>query len=351
MTILWLNILLLLLLLPEGLAIKWMSLLHSASVAHIEKTDQCDNLVGLTKRQIKICKKNLEIMESVRVGAQLSVAECQWQFRTRRWNCSTVNGTKIFGKVLSDGTREAAFVHAISAAGVAHTVTRSCSSGSLGRCGCDRTVRGFSPDGFQWSGCSDNVAYGTAFSKSFVDARDLKAARGHGNARALMNLHNNEAGRKVIEYNMKVECKCHGVSGSCETKTCWRALPKFRLVGSILREKFDHATEVQPRRSGKRSQLVPMNAYFKYHSDTDLVFLDSSPDFCERDSQNETPGTYGRQCNRTSKNIDSCDSLCCGRGFTSKTETVMERCDCKFYWCCFVKCRECEQEVEYNYCL
>ncbi|GIX69242.1 protein Wnt-4 [Caerostris extrusa] len=64
------------------------------------------------------------------------------------------------------GTREAAFVHAISAAGVAHQVTRACSSGALGRCGCDRTVRGFSPDGFQWSGCSDNVAYGTAFSRA-----------------------------------------------------------------------------------------------------------------------------------------------------------------------------------------
>ncbi|GFY54660.1 protein Wnt-4 [Trichonephila inaurata madagascariensis] len=173
------------------------ALLHSASVATIEKTDHCESLVGLTKRQIKICKKNLEVMESVRNGAQLSISECQWQFKTRRWNCSTVNGTRIFGKVLSDGTREAAFVHAISAAGVAHQVTRSCSSGALGRCGCDRTVRGFSPEGFQWSGCSDNVAYGTAFSKSFVDARDLRAARGRSSARALMNLHNNEAGRKV----------------------------------------------------------------------------------------------------------------------------------------------------------
>lgn len=25
--------------------------------------------------------------------------------------------------------------------------------------------------GFQWSGCSDNIAYGVAFSQSFVDAR------------------------------------------------------------------------------------------------------------------------------------------------------------------------------------
>jgi len=103
------------------------------------------------------------------------------------------------------GTRETAFVHAISAAGVAHAVTRACSSGLLDRCGCDRTVdasrntasaAAADDDGFQWAGCSDNVAYGSAFSKSFVDARERRS-KGRDSARALMNLHNNNAGRKV----------------------------------------------------------------------------------------------------------------------------------------------------------
>lgn len=150
---------------------------------------------------------------------------------------------------------------------------------------------------------------------------------------------------------MKIECKCHGVSGSCETKTCWRSLPKFRVVGTLLREKFDSATEVQPRRIGKRSQLVPLNAYFKHHSDADLVYLDSSPDFCEKDDRAGTLGTHGRTCNRTSNAIDGCDLLCCGRGYTSRTERVKTRCDCKFYWCCYVKCKECESDVEVNTCL
>ncbi|XP_014679817.1 PREDICTED: protein Wnt-4-like, partial [Priapulus caudatus] len=92
-----------------------------------------------------------------------------------------------------NGTRESAFVHAISAAGVAHSVTRACSSGDLNKCGCDRSVRGTSAEGFQWSGCSDNVAYGTTFSAEFVDARDR--AKGARSPRSLMNLHNNNAGR------------------------------------------------------------------------------------------------------------------------------------------------------------
>lgn len=51
------------------------------------------------------------------------------------------------------------------------------------------------PLGFQWSGCSDNLSYGVAFSQTFVD--EPERAKGMSSGRPLMNIHNNEAGRKA----------------------------------------------------------------------------------------------------------------------------------------------------------
>lgn len=61
--------------------------------------------------------------------------------------------------------------------------------------------------GFQWSGCSDNIAYGVAFSQSFVDVRER--GKGASSSRALMNLHNNEAGRKVSSSLFAISFSSH----------------------------------------------------------------------------------------------------------------------------------------------
>lgn len=52
--------------------------------------------------------------------------------------------------------------------------------------------------GWLWGGCSDNVGFGEAISKQFVDALETGQ-----DARAAMNLHNNEAGRKVSWMSKK----------------------------------------------------------------------------------------------------------------------------------------------------
>ncbi|XP_059385818.1 protein Wnt-4a-like [Carassius carassius] len=343
------SLLMLFLALFSANASNWLYLAKLSSVGSISDEETCEKLRGLIQRQVQICKRNVEVMDAVRRGAQLAIDECQFQFRNRRWNCSTLESVPVFGKVVTQGTREAAFVYALSAASVAFAVTRACSSGELDKCGCDRNVHGVSPEGFQWSGCSDNIAYGVAFSQSFVDIRER--SKGQSSNRALMNLHNNEAGRKAILNNMRVECKCHGVSGSCEVKTCWKAMPPFRKVGNIIKEKFDGATEVELRKVGTTKVLVPRNSQFKPHTDEDLVYLDPSPDFCEHDPRSPgILGTAGRFCNKTSKAIDGCELMCCGRGFHTEEVEVVDRCSCKFHWCCYVKCKQCHKMVEMHTC-
>lgn len=122
--------------------------------------------------------------------------------------------------LLITANRETAFVHAISSAGVMYTLTRNCSLGDFDNCGCDDSRNGqrgqrhvqtcvemtslvdseakpvlpplAGGHGWLWGGCSDNVGFGEAISKQFVDALETGQ-----DARAAMNLHNNEAGRKV----------------------------------------------------------------------------------------------------------------------------------------------------------
>lgn len=99
------------------------------------------------------------------------------------------------------GSRETAFTYAISAAGVVNAVSRACREGELSSCGCSRAARPKDlPRDWLWGGCGDNLIYGYRFSKEFVDAREREKTYPKGSsesARLQMNLHNNEAGRRV----------------------------------------------------------------------------------------------------------------------------------------------------------
>ncbi|KAK3782113.1 hypothetical protein RRG08_052377 [Elysia crispata] len=76
------------------------ALAQMSSLAHISDKSNCENLSGLVKRQRRICRRNVELMDSVRVGALMAIDECQAQFKYRRWNCSTENNLKLFGNVI-----------------------------------------------------------------------------------------------------------------------------------------------------------------------------------------------------------------------------------------------------------
>ncbi|XP_017464593.1 PREDICTED: protein wingless isoform X2 [Rhagoletis zephyria] len=340
--------------------------------------------------------------------------------------------------------RETGFIYAITSAAVTHSIARACSEGSIESCTCDYSHQSRSPQtsqlgsvagvrDWEWGGCSDNIGFGFKFSRDFVDTGE----RGR-NLREKMNLHNNEAGRAHVQAEMRQECKCHGMSGSCTVKTCWMRLASFRVIGDNLKDRFDGASRVMisnslrqnlnsvtgnsqnsnsvvvtgialspntanPKafaadrvlsdhipgriikshpnipplnslssqnslsrnsvrsrgsrgRQGKKNnrynfQLKPHNPEHKPPGPKDIVYLEQSPSFCEKNLRLGIQGTHGRQCNDTSIGVDGCDLMCCGRGYRTQEVVVVERCACTFHWCCEVKCKLCRTKKTIHTCL
>ncbi|KAK7074020.1 hypothetical protein SK128_004962 [Halocaridina rubra] len=83
---------------------------------------------------------------------------------------------------------------------------------------------------------------------------------------------------------MELVCKCHGVSGSCSMRVCWRRMRSFRNIGDALLRRFESAINVRFVNRKKRKKLRPLKRGFKRPTKRDLVYLEESPDYC---NQNE----------------------------------------------------------------
>ncbi|VDN02858.1 unnamed protein product [Thelazia callipaeda] len=341
----------------------------------------CLTLQGLSPGQARICELFRDHMPAVGAGAKTAIAvrltffsryffievwlffqECQHQFRNERWNCSTPYGSGYFGPVHKIGSREAAFTYSILSAGVTHEIGRRCRLGLLQSCGCSQAARPSSVNAeWTWGGCGDNIEYGYRFSRDFIDVREKeegypKRSTDHG--RSLMNRWNNEVGRRLLKRNTRPKCKCHGVSGSCNMKTCWMQLPTMRQMGSVLLAKYRTAKRIQinvrgnmqiKSQPGKRDRERGGGRKNRALQ-TELVFLDDSPDYCVENRMQGTMGTTGRICRKGTHGPDSCDFLCCGRGYNSYTKETETKCRCKFQWCCKVVCQTCVNQTQVNIC-
>lgn len=154
---------------------------------------------------------------------------------------------------------------------------------------------------------------------------------------------------------MITNCRCHGISGSCGLRTCWKSLPKFEEIGELLKSKYIKSIQLskkQKRRVKQRAQKYRRSnklkrktrALYVFELDKEeLVHINKSPDYCIKDANKGIKGTSGRICNATSGGPEACDILCCGRGYNVHTRVRKDRCKCQFVWCCEVKCEQCEK--------
>ena len=164
-----------------------------------------------------------------------------------------------------------------------------------------------------------------------------------------------------MQENTVIRCKCHGVTSSCEMKTCWKELVKFSEIGDILKEKYDGASKVRyDRRTGRILKAKSETGYKRNGKRRstlgrptvgNLVYVERSPDYCVKSREDKTLGTSGRECKPDTDGHGSCTQLCCGRGFRQNVSIVQQRCQCKFQWCCYVKCKTCNSEQVKNVCL
>lgn len=99
---------------------------------------------------------------------------------------------------------------------------------------------------------------------------------------------------QVLSDSLDTRCKCHGVSGSCSVKTCWKGLPGLGEIASELKSKYLAAVRVTHRLIGARKQLVPKETGVRLLKETDLVYLINSPDYCVPNVHLGSLGTQDR---------------------------------------------------------
>ncbi|XP_022118387.2 protein Wnt-11-like [Pieris rapae] len=435
-------------------AIRWLSL-HE-SVGNWTESDcwEAKQNGSLWGEQVRVCRRQPTAMPHVAAAARLVRSACLSAHSGERWNCSTIELAPKYTPDLLTGTREQAYVYAMSAAALSWSVARACASGSLAACSCAAPPRApprpprqatSEPHArFKWGGCGDNFHWAERFARQFLDAHEIdirdgnyeeyeeptttelttlepttvppivilvddqpappnfttmtpkrKGRRGrkrlprsprrgrptrkrfreryeyddrgfrHRNIEYRMaaddprfdpqvdlqtrlerlrpliasaNLMNVRFGRKTVSNSMRTKCTCHGVSGSCSVRTCWRSLaPLQRTASELARE----AARAGPLRATRRAARAKPR----------LRYVTPSPDYCEPDTAAGSLGTHGRQCNISlGTGPGGCGRLCCGRGRKALRHSRLERCHCRYHWCCRVDCQLCRVTSEEHYC-
>ncbi|KAE9548563.1 hypothetical protein FO519_008228 [Halicephalobus sp. NKZ332] len=241
---------------------------------------------------------------------------CREQMRFQPWDCSQPGTILHEPTILRYGYKESAYLLAMSSAGAAWGVATACAQGWLEECRCvhpkvpggpSRSTFDSSPgsttEDWEWGGCSYGVQFGIAASRKIL----TRSGSGRSPLR-ILEKHNLKSGRLAVKKTLISSCKCHGVSGSCQQKTCWKKTSDLKAI---------------------------------------TIYLESTPDHCapQLEYQMQQRRSLPRICNwrNETHSEGDCGSLCCGRGYKVSHEVISYKCDCKFVWCCKLECNDCLQ--------
>ncbi|GIY20262.1 protein Wnt-5b [Caerostris extrusa] len=260
-------------------------------------------------------------------GSPDGVVECQAQFRNHRWNCSTLKtGASVFGNhMLKVDSRESAFLHSISSAGVAHALIRSCSRGEIEHCPCDPVRRG--------------LAFDDRGPTRGEDAPTWPRDSGTPGASSTPRTCEGETPKRASTSTTT------GPEESCSS-------PLDNVECAVLSGggKEGEAAVQVPRRHRRQPALARVLDGRKPFGKLDLVYFEPSPDYCAPNRSIGTLGTGGRRCVKDAPGGEGCALLCCGRGYDTRRELFTEKCGCTFDWCCKVRCKVCREWRDVHTC-
>ncbi|VDN58379.1 unnamed protein product [Dracunculus medinensis] len=239
-----------------------------------------------------LCRTQPSIAVAAYEGMQDIMNECREKMRFEPWDCSQINTVLQDPPVLRMGTKEAAYLWALSSAGAAWGISMACAQGWLQDCACN--THDHVKQNWEWDGCSYGVQFGIVTSRKLL----TRSAPTRSPIRKLEK-HNLKAGRIAIKKTLVSSCKCHGVSGSCDQKTCWKKAAELPIIVKHLTNKLRRARRVSDEKTRAKN--------------AELIFMEDSPDPCL------TTRTTNRVCNwrNETNSMGDCSVLCCGQGFKS----------------------------------
>ncbi|XP_057665373.1 protein Wnt-9a-like [Diorhabda carinulata] len=260
-----------------------------------------------------MCLNKKGLAELLQDYIKLTVQSCIHQFQFEQWAC--LRQRKFFRKIY----RETALMYSLSTSAYMYLVAKACAAGKLENCKCASHGKSDNSSNWQWGGCGDNTKFARNLTYRFFQLRKK------GDMNQSLFRHNSEIGIRVVMKNEEIVCKCHGLSGSCTYKTCFKKIRPFENIVKELRNHYHNAIKVE---SSNNYQL------HKKGNRKNLLYQENSPNFC--------PSTVGRRC----EDAGNCDTLCCGRGFSTLTNKVKENCKCRWrndssYQ---LTCQQCEKE-------
>nr|KAF6490065.1 hypothetical protein HJG59_010430 [Molossus molossus] len=87
-----------------SLGMVYLQIRGFSSVVALGTSIICDKIPGLAPRQRAICQSRPDAIIVIGEGSQMGLDECQFQFRSGRWNCSALGERTVFGKELKVGS-------------------------------------------------------------------------------------------------------------------------------------------------------------------------------------------------------------------------------------------------------